>query len=233
MFNSYGKIPYLITGILTVLILTSQNETIKTQPNNKTVITQTISENSITPIQEDIHDRYDSPPITPSTIHIFKNDRVTAWAPKYSYGIFDTTELDPIPREELWEDYWNHIPLPYSTWTYRPSSKGYGPTCGGVNTHNIFIVNDAAKQYGWDKGQNWNALVYIINHEGAWCETAQNPTSTAYGIGQFLDSTWQLVGIEKTSDPYLQAEAIMKYISLARYGTPLNAYYVKVKTGIY
>ena len=57
----------------------------------------------------------------------------------------------------------------------------------------------------------------------AYNPNAQNPTSTAYGIGQFLDSTWATVGGHKTSDGYLQLQYMMKYIR-QRYGSPNAAW---------
>ena len=62
----------------------------------------------------------------------------------------------------------------------------------------------------------------IVEKESKWLATAQNPHSTAYGIGQFLDSTWGLVGYKKTSDPYEQIDAMVEYIR-AMYGTPQQA----------
>ena len=226
MFNSYGKIPYIIIGILTAWIFILQGNIIQL-PNNQASTIDTKVEHDTQSIEQEFYNRYYVPPPPPTTIHVFKNDRVMPWLLEYGYGFISTIRLDPIPSKKIWGD------LPPSKWAYLPSSRGYGPTCNGLNEDNIYIVNNVAKRYGWDKGPNWDALVYVINHEGAWCETAQNPTSSAYGIGQFLDSTWGLVGIQKTSDPYLQAEAIMRYISLARYKNPLNAYYFKLETGIY
>jgi SLT domain-containing protein len=46
---------------------------------------------------------------------------------------------------------------------------------------------------------------------------AQNPTSTAYGLFQFLNGTWGTVGGSKTSDPKKQLEYGLKYIQ-QRYG---------------
>ena len=61
-----------------------------------------------------------------------------------------------------------------------------------------------------------------MQHESSWNPTAQNPTSTAYGLFQFLDSTWATVGATKTSDPSAQIQAGLAYIA-QRYGNPLNA----------
>ena len=80
----------------------------------------------------------------------------------------------------------------------------------------------AASKRGWGSGGQWSALDWIIQRESGWNPAAQNPTSTAYGRGQFLDSTWATVGMLKSSDVNTQAEALMRYIA-QRYGTPLAA----------
>jgi tape measure domain-containing protein len=80
----------------------------------------------------------------------------------------------------------------------------------------------AQSLYGWIGGQ-WTALNSLIQGESGWRNTAQNPTSTAYGIFQFLNSTWAGVGATKTSDPRGQIIAGLRYIKQA-YGSPANAY---------
>lgn len=84
------------------------------------------------------------------------------------------------------------------------------------------IVQQAAARRGWGAGPNWDALQWIIQRESGWNPNAQNPTSTAYGLFQFLNGTWGSVGARKTSDPAAQALAGMAYIK-QRYGTPANA----------
>lgn len=61
---------------------------------------------------------------------------------------------------------------------------------------------------------------------------AQNPKSTAFGIFQFLDTTWASYGCQKTSDPDEQIRCGVAYIS-ARYQNPINAYNFKLKHGWY
>jgi hypothetical protein len=78
----------------------------------------------------------------------------------------------------------------------------------------------AAKR-GWSAAQ-WAALEELWQVESGWNPDAQNPSSTAYGIAQFLDSTWALVGAQKTSDPAGQIEAGLTYIART-YGLPTNA----------
>lgn len=58
----------------------------------------------------------------------------------------------------------------------------------------------------------------LVMRESDWESEAQNPNSTAYGLGQFLDSTWAGTGYEKTSDPKIQLAAMKVYVA-NRYGT--------------
>ncbi len=71
-------------------------------------------------------------------------------------------------------------------------------------------------------GSDWDATKWIVQKESGWNPNAQNPSSTAYGLFQFLDTTWAETGISKTSDPKLQAEAGARYID-RRYGSPTAA----------
>ena len=66
-------------------------------------------------------------------------------------------------------------------------------------------------------------LNQLWQRESGWNPKAQNPSSTAYGIAQFLNSTWAGTGIAKTSDPYRQIDAGLIYIQ-KRYGTPCKAW---------
>ncbi len=83
-------------------------------------------------------------------------------------------------------------------------------------------VRGVANRYGWGGGPQWDALSRLVQKESSWNPTAQNPTSTAYGLFQFLNSTWGTVGATKTSNPGLQAEAGLRYIK-NRYSTPAGA----------
>jgi hypothetical protein len=83
------------------------------------------------------------------------------------------------------------------------------------------MVADLAKsKYGW-AGSQWDALNWLVAHESSWNPNAQNPTSSAYGLFQFLDGTWAPYG-KKTSDPKLQAQYGLEYIK-GRYGSPEKA----------
>lgn len=69
----------------------------------------------------------------------------------------------------------------------------------------------------------WQYFNNIIKAESGWRNTAQNPKSTAFGYGQFLDSTWKSVGCEKTDDPYTQIDCTYKYVN-QRYGSAEKAW---------
>lgn len=66
------------------------------------------------------------------------------------------------------------------------------------------------------------ALLKLVEKESSFNHLAQNPTSTAFGWFQFLDSTWQAYGCEKTTDPEKQIECGFRYIE-KRYGMPSEA----------
>lgn len=73
----------------------------------------------------------------------------------------------------------------------------------------------------WGSKQ-WDYFDRIIEKESRWNSKAQNPNSTAFGLAQFLDSTWITVGCKKTSNEYTQIDCAIKYID-KRYGTPEKA----------
>jgi murein DD-endopeptidase MepM/ murein hydrolase activator NlpD len=89
------------------------------------------------------------------------------------------------------------------------------------NLSNEGIVHVGANRMGW--GDQWAALRQIVMHESGFRNTAQNPTSTAYGMFQFLDSTWANYGGHKTSDPWLQTKYGLRYIK-ERYHDPNGAW---------
>lgn len=82
------------------------------------------------------------------------------------------------------------------------------------------MAQQVASRMGWgpDQFMAWDAL---INAESGWRPTAQNPTSTAFGLGQFLNSTWSGYGA-KTSDPATQLDYMARYIQ-NRYKDPISA----------
>ncbi len=98
--------------------------------------------------------------------------------------------------------------------------KGLIAPAGGGGI--VGLVQQMAASVGWT-GAQWSALYQLIMHESGFNPNAQNPTSTAYGLFQFLDSTWASVGARKTSDPAAQIAAGFRYIA-SRYGSPAGAW---------
>lgn len=88
---------------------------------------------------------------------------------------------------------------------------------------NEAIVQQMAAARGWGTGPEWQALVDLVMNESGFNNLAQNPSSSAYGIFQFLDSTWAGYGGAKTSDPRLQTLYGLNYIQ-QRYGDPIRAW---------
>ena len=79
--------------------------------------------------------------------------------------------------------------------------------------------------------REFNYLDQLVYLESKWDNQAQNPYSTAYGIGQFLDQTWETVGYEKTDDPRTQVDAMIDYVQ-SRYGSfeaALTAWYERAE----
>ena len=91
----------------------------------------------------------------------------------------------------------------------------------------------SARSYARDlvSDKEFHYLDQLVYLESKWDPEAQNPYSTAYGIGQFLDRTWETVGYEKTDDPYTQIDAMIDYVK-KRYGSfeaALTAWYERAE----
>lgn len=62
--------------------------------------------------------------------------------------------------------------------------------------------------------------------------TTRNPRSSAFGLGQFLNSTWRGTGIAKTNDPIMQIRGIYRYCK-RRYGSVAKALAFHRRRGFY
>ena len=80
--------------------------------------------------------------------------------------------------------------------------------------------------------KEYQALHELIMLESSWNPDARNRKSTAYGLGQFVDKTWDLVGIEKSDDFRIQLIAAHKYV-MQRYGSWQKALEFHKKNGYY
>jgi Transglycosylase SLT domain len=105
------------------------------------------------------------------------------------------------------------------------------PAAGGSSS----APRGSFKDYAMSKvgsPQQFGCLENLWGKESGWNPNAQNPSSTAYGIPQFLNSTWASTGIAKTSDGYRQIDAGLVYID-SRYGSPCGAWSHSQSTGWY
>jgi len=93
---------------------------------------------------------------------------------------------------------------------------------GSISANKKLMQQMAQAMYGWGQGAQWNALNTLEMHEAGYNNMAQNPSSTAFGIGQFLDQTWKGYG-PKTTNPKKQIQYMLEYIK-GRYGTPEKAW---------
>jgi membrane-bound lytic murein transglycosylase MltF len=80
--------------------------------------------------------------------------------------------------------------------------------------------------------EEYVALHELIMRESSWNPDARNRKSTAYGLGQLLDQTWDLVGIEKSDDFRIQLIAAHKYV-MQRYGSWQKALEFHKRNGYY
>jgi hypothetical protein len=72
--------------------------------------------------------------------------------------------------------------------------------------------------------EQWSCLWALWTAESNWRNKAENKSSGAYGIAQFMPATWKNVGYEKTSDGFIQVRAGLAYIDHRYAGSPCKAY---------
>jgi type II secretory pathway pseudopilin PulG len=85
---------------------------------------------------------------------------------------------------------------------------------------------DGYKAYAESKvgATQFACLDLLWTKESHWRTDAHNPSSSAYGIPQLLDSTWRVTGIGKTSDGFRQVDAGLVYLKRAYPAGPCSAW---------
>lgn len=68
-----------------------------------------------------------------------------------------------------------------------------------------------------NKLEQWSCLYTLWTRESNWNPDSFNRKSGAYGIAQFMPSTWRLVGFKRTDNGFVQVEAGLAYIQ-RKYG---------------
>jgi peptidoglycan DL-endopeptidase CwlO len=107
-------------------------------------------------------------------------------------------------------------------------NSGVGVFNGTVSASgNQKIAQQLAIQMGhgdWTTGKIWSDWVALWNGESGWRETANNPSSGAYGIPQALPaSKMASAGSDWRTNPATQIKWGIEYIA-STYGNPSNAY---------
>jgi hypothetical protein len=89
---------------------------------------------------------------------------------------------------------------------------------------------------GWGSGADWQDLLSLWNQESGWSNTADNPTSGAYGIPQALPAAKMPAAAQAppagTSDARTQIEWGLSYIA-STYGNPQMAWAHELANGWY
>ena len=75
-------------------------------------------------------------------------------------------------------------------------------------------------------------LTKLVGRESAWNPKAENPVSTASGLGQLLDSTASSLGMKKSDSAVSQLVATLSYIS-RRHSHPCGAWKHFQRKGFY
>lgn len=102
-------------------------------------------------------------------------------------------------------------------------SPGGTDAAGGTVAQNKAIGKQLAASYGWDSGAQWDALVWVWDHESGWNNKAKNPSSGAYGIPQALPASKMGADANPpTSSASAQIKWGLSYIK-SRYGSPVAA----------
>lgn len=125
--------------------------------------------------------------------------------------------------------------------TAPPGDTGAGTATAAANQA---LGKTLALTYGWSTGTEWEDLVSLWNQESGWSNTAENPTSGAYGIAQALGhgtngapypSTYQQANPPQyggSSDALEQIAWGLSYIK-STYGSPEMAWAHEVQNDWY
>lgn len=99
---------------------------------------------------------------------------------------------------------------------------------------NQAIAKLLAAPYGWSIGTQWADLVSLWNQESGWSNTAENPSSDAYGIPQALPPTKMPAAAQKSGGSSASAQISwgLGYIKSV-YGSPSAAWAHEVANGWY
>jgi hypothetical protein len=116
--------------------------------------------------------------------------------------------------------------------TAAAAKAGAVSAAGLTNSSGYAALKAAAESVGWT-GAQWQALVNVEMREAGFSLTAQNPSSGAYGMAQFINGPGEYAQYGGNATTYSgQAAAMVNYI-LQRYGTPAAAWAHEQQYGWY
>lgn len=114
--------------------------------------------------------------------HVFrffeKHSRLLANAKAKNRAWIEIKKWRAIKRNHLWQLHWAQKRL-------APLLAPPSP-CGGLSGNRLVGCTLGAKHAGWDTKAEWSMVDFIITHESGWRTDANNPSSTACGLGQMI-----------------------------------------------
>ena len=102
-----------------------------------------------------------------------------------------------------------------------PPQPAVGLGAYHTNDYQLHAINLLMQR---NQVEQWSCLWALWTAESNWRNKAENKSSGAYGIAQFMPATWKNVGYEKTSDGFIQVRAGLAYIDHRYAGSPCKAY---------
>lgn len=84
----------------------------------------------------------------------------------------------------------------------------------------------------WNSDSQYECLDKLWTQESHWNPKARNKSSGAYGIAQFMPTTWGNYKVKKTSSAMKQVDYGLHYIKV-RYGSACKAWAHEKKYGWY
>jgi len=102
-----------------------------------------------------------------------------------------------------------------------PPQPAVGLVAYHTNDYQLHAINLLMQR---NQVEQWSCLWALWTAESNWRNKAENKSSGAYGIAQFMPATWKNVGYEKTSDGFIQVQAGLAYIDHRYAGSPCKAY---------
>ena len=110
---------------------------------------------------------------------------------------------------------------PSNATSAEPPQPAVGLVAYHTNDFQLHAINLLMQR---NQVEQWSCLWALWTAESNWRNKAENKSSGAYGIAQFMPATWKNVGYEKTSDGYIQVEAGLAYLDHRYAGSPCKAY---------